>query len=505
MKTFKSKFVEYTSYFFILLFCYASISKMMDFENFQFQIGQSPLLSSYATIVSYGILAAELVVSTVLIFETTRRAGLYISFTLMVLFSLYIYIILNYSNFVPCSCGGILEKMSWRTHLVFNLLTVALSAAALLIQASIMKRSVLSPLLLMTGLTLLGTGSMLYLYHRSEYFVQKENNFVRKFLPHAVDEEDRFDLKVNSYYFAGSDNDVLYLGNHTTPFVLSAIDVNFRELKTLQIIPDQADFSFNSSKFLVRNQKYYLWDGTVPVLYQGDIGKPNMTTISYKDSHFSQLQALDNGFFVMLTYSPREKIQALALLSSGPTQERVKIYPGLLEKTNDGIFDTDGKLTVDPYNNNVIYTYSYMNKFIVLDQYLQRKKVFHTIDDLSHQEIDVIQLKNGQKKMKKNPITVNKFTFAYRGLLFIESDRPGKLENNINHKQSIIIDIYSTNSQQYLGSFLLPNPQSSKKTQFYIKDNRLYVMIENELIRYRFAQNIVKQFKSGEAENLNTE
>lgn len=505
MNTLKSRFVEYFSYFFILLFCYASISKIMDFDNFQFQIGQSPLLSSFATVISYGILAVELMVSILLIFESTRRAGLYLSFTLMVIFSLYIYIILNYSDFIPCSCGGILEKMGWRTHLAFNLVTVALSATAILIQHSILKKNVLNSFLLMTGLTFLGVGSTLYLYHSSEYFVEKENNFVRRFLPHAVDEEERFDLKVNSYYFAGSNKDSLYLGNHTTPFVLSSINDNLGKMKTLQIIPDQADFSFKSSRLLVKDSQYYLLDGTVPVLYRSDIGKPELKTISYKESYFSQLQALDHDSFVILTYDPKNKIQALALLSPGQKKEKVTIKIALLEKVNDGIFDTDGKLVVDQYKNTVIYAYRYTNKFIVLSQDLMEKKVFHTIDDLSRQDIQVIQLKKGEKKMKKPPTTVNKSIFAYRGLLFIESERTGKFENKMQQKQSITIDIYSTDDQKYLGSFYLPNPDSSKKTQFYMKDNCLYLIIENELIRYRFAQNIVQHFRAGEAENLDTE
>lgn len=94
-----------------------------------------------------------------------------------------------------------------------------------------------------------------------------------------------------------------------------------------------------------------------------------------------------------------------------------------------------------------------------------------------------MHLKDGQKKMKNHSTVVNKSVFAYKGLLFIESDRIGKFENKKQQKQAITIDIYSTDDQKYLGSFYLPNPNSSKKTQFYIKDNCLYLMIENELIR----------------------
>ena len=90
MKTIRTRFVEFTSYFFILLFCYASISKIMDFENFQIQIAQSPLLSAFSDIISYGILSLEFALSILLIFDLTSRAGLLCSFRLFAAFSVHI-------------------------------------------------------------------------------------------------------------------------------------------------------------------------------------------------------------------------------------------------------------------------------------------------------------------------------------------------------------------------------------------------------------------------------
>lgn len=83
MKTFKSRFVEYVSYFLILLFCYASISKIMDFQNFQVQVAQSPLLSAYAVWTTYGVLIFELIVCFLLIFHKSRFAGLVGAYVLM--------------------------------------------------------------------------------------------------------------------------------------------------------------------------------------------------------------------------------------------------------------------------------------------------------------------------------------------------------------------------------------------------------------------------------------
>ena len=107
-------------YFFIILFVYAAVSKLTDFENFQVQVAQSPLLSAFATPIAYGVVLGELAIALMLCFSKSRTLGLYLFLGFMTAFTVYIFLILNYSPFVPCSCGGVLEKMGWWEHLWFN-------------------------------------------------------------------------------------------------------------------------------------------------------------------------------------------------------------------------------------------------------------------------------------------------------------------------------------------------------------------------------------------------
>ena len=62
-----------------------------------------------------------------------RFFGLFAAYTLMAMFTAYIYIILNFSAFVPCSCGGVLENMTWNQHLVFNICFIILAGIAILL------------------------------------------------------------------------------------------------------------------------------------------------------------------------------------------------------------------------------------------------------------------------------------------------------------------------------------------------------------------------------------
>lgn len=496
METFKTRFVEIVSYFFILLFCYATISKIMDFENFSLQLSQSPLLGVFAGIIVYAVLAVELLICVLLIFEKTRTAGLYFSFTIMVLFSAYIYIILHYSEFVPCSCGGILEKMDWNTHLIFNIGTVLLAGSALLIQNRLLNKSMLKVSRLLVLTSLISIMSLVLLYQRSEYLLHKENNFTRRFLKHPLDLDKRFNLKYNSYYFAGATEDSVYLGNTTSPFSLFSIDYNLNSLNEQRIIPDRYNFDFKSTKINVQYPKYYLFDGTVPVIYEGNIGKSKVQTINYRQNYFTQLRNLSPQSFAALRYSSEKAIQTLGLVM--PFQENSFIEkPNLLEKVNDGVFDTDGKMLFDETLQKVVYVYTYKNKFIVLDQNLENSKSYKTIDDIAIPNIEVVQLKNGEKKMKNPPLIVNKSAFVHRGVLFIESPRLGKNENKSQKGKSITIDMYAADEQKYLGSFYLPLMEQSKINEFWICGNHLYTLIGNELFRYRLAQNIIQHFIQG--------
>ena len=119
--------IEIISALLIILFVYAATSKFLDFQKFQVQLGQSPLLTAFAKWVAWLIPTIEIIISLLLAFSKTRLLALYASFGLMVMFTSYIITITRFSDYVPCSCGGVLQNMGWKQHLYFNLVFVLLS------------------------------------------------------------------------------------------------------------------------------------------------------------------------------------------------------------------------------------------------------------------------------------------------------------------------------------------------------------------------------------------
>lgn len=126
--------VEIICFLFILLFVYAALMKLLDVEKFTVQLGQSPLLMAFAPVVAWAVPITELAISVLLIFSGTHMIGLFAAFTMMSAFTIYITVILSFTQRIPCSCGGILEDMTWGQHLTFNIgfVLIAITGIALL-------------------------------------------------------------------------------------------------------------------------------------------------------------------------------------------------------------------------------------------------------------------------------------------------------------------------------------------------------------------------------------
>ncbi len=111
----------------ILLYTYTAISKFTDQELFKVTLRRSPLIDHGADTIAWLLPATELIVVLLLFFERTRKTGLYASLVLLVLFTLYLLYMVLFAADLPCSCGGMLSKMSWKQHIFFNLFFIVLN------------------------------------------------------------------------------------------------------------------------------------------------------------------------------------------------------------------------------------------------------------------------------------------------------------------------------------------------------------------------------------------
>ena len=496
--------VPVTAYLYVLLFVYAGISKLLDYENFTVQLGQSPLLSAYAGLIAPTVIALELLLSLSLIRKNTRLIGLYASLFLMVAFTVYIYLILNYSDFVPCSCGGIIEKMNWTEHMLFNISFAALALFAIVLSEK-KKRTRIRFVILKSLLpSLLAAGAVVALFLSSEHIIKKENSFIRRFGQHPIRDEKAVDLEVNSYYFAGMNDGQIYLGNSTAPLLITQIDTALTNKKAVKIELDNVDHSFRYIQLQVKPPHFYFYDGTVPVIYRGHLGDTTAHTVSINDCYFSQLQVIDSVNFAFRAQSSQTKSWVLGTLNL-EADPNIRLAQNLLEKQVDGIFDTDGQLLYDDASRELVYIYYYRNQFLIMDQELNLLQELNTIDTASRAKVQVRTLSDGRHKMDAPRLQVNKASMVHRQVLFNVSNLMGRFESRELWNRTSVIDLYRTNQQEYLGSFYVHDRGKDKLSGMLATDKYLFVLRGREIVRYRFAQSVTEHFAAGEAEKPETE
>lgn len=127
-----TNYIEVIKSLLILLFVYASISKLLDYDRSRGQMMNQVFPAAIAAFLVWAVPVAELMTAALLVFNRTTLSGLYTALALMTAFTIYItLVLLHVFGRVPCSCGGVLQKMGWVPHLFFNLFFLLLTVTGI--------------------------------------------------------------------------------------------------------------------------------------------------------------------------------------------------------------------------------------------------------------------------------------------------------------------------------------------------------------------------------------
>lgn len=127
-------FLEIVATITIILFLYTGISKLFDYDIFKEQLAIVPILSTIYPVVALATPVAEIIIAALLFWPAWRIKGLYAALISMTVFTIYIVYLLMLDTELPCSCGGIIEFLSWKQHLLFNIGLIILLTISIRIQ-----------------------------------------------------------------------------------------------------------------------------------------------------------------------------------------------------------------------------------------------------------------------------------------------------------------------------------------------------------------------------------
>ena len=125
--------IEGVSLLYVSLMFYTALSKLINFELAREQFSMMPMLETWGNTVAWLLPVSEIILALIIFIPKTRNIGLAIGTGLMLFFTGYVIYIMNYHSHLPCTCGGLLQKMTWPQHLFFNSVFVLLGLIAMLL------------------------------------------------------------------------------------------------------------------------------------------------------------------------------------------------------------------------------------------------------------------------------------------------------------------------------------------------------------------------------------
>jgi putative oxidoreductase len=137
----KQIFIIVPTILILALVSYALTARLLDFQHFRDEINNQPLPKTWTLWIVYSTILLEIGIITALLFERSRLAGFYISLVLMTIYTLYsVAILLHFFPYVPCSCGGFIEKLTWLQNLTLNLVLLCLSLLSIIVHRRLDKK-----------------------------------------------------------------------------------------------------------------------------------------------------------------------------------------------------------------------------------------------------------------------------------------------------------------------------------------------------------------------------
>lgn len=496
---FRSAVIETICLLYVLLFVYAATSKLLDFHHFKIELGQSPLLSAFAEWAAVLVPAAEYIACLLLIIPRFRLIGLFFAYGLMVMFTAYIFIILNYTSFVPCSCGGVLEKLDWKSHMIFNLVFVCLAILGILLHVRrkkmnghLIKR--VKIIRAFSAVTVCGICIVVILFMLSENIIHYHNKLTRRFPQTPILQLVSKDLKLNSFYFAGFDDKNVYLGNTTSPLVLTILNSKFLQTKKTMIDLDHKELPFRGVSIMVEPPYFFVADGTVPCVFRGKTENWKAKLIHQKGEYFTTARAIDSNAIAVVAANRINGDNVLGIIQFHKNGNTI-LNPAILQKQTDGVFDTDGILLYNKELERIIYLYAYRNQFTLADNQLNIVLKGNTIDTITKAKLHIENDKShNQRQFSKPPLFVNNNCASYNNLLFVHSAIPGRFEDDRMWKNSSIIDVYDLNKKSYALSFTISNLRGKKMRYMKVINDKMYVLIGSHIILYKLQPKITSHY-----------
>jgi hypothetical protein len=329
---------------------------------------------------------------------------------------------------------------------------------------------------------ILSIGVVVVLAAISKDMRQQPGSFLREFPPHPALEAEVLNLKYNTYYIAGGTDHHLYLSNYTAPLHMIVANLTLKDTQHITLkVKAIEEQKFWAARVKVDSPYYYLADGTVPIVYRGNVKDWTAQRYAHDQAYFQDIVPLSaESFYIRALSNPGRQNILGKITTASP---HVQMRKGILQKQVDGIFCTDGMMHYNKAQNELIYLYRYRNEYTIMDTSLNVLRKQHTIDTTTRAKIKIETINSSGSTTFASPShSVNKTSCISQNLLFVNSGLLAKNEPQKAHDNATVIDVYELSDGKYQFSFYIYNYGGKEKLkEFKVFGGKLFALFEENI------------------------
>lgn len=117
----------------IIMFSYTLFHKIFDMKSFLDTLKKSTIIEDYQISIILYLTPFLEFITILALFLWKRIEGFYLSFILMLIFTIYLIALNNFSLYKGCSCGGIFNELSYLEHIIVNCSFIIISLLSILL------------------------------------------------------------------------------------------------------------------------------------------------------------------------------------------------------------------------------------------------------------------------------------------------------------------------------------------------------------------------------------
>lgn len=339
----------------------------------------------------------------------------------------------------------------------------------------------------------------------SQKDIIKDHGFERNVITNSLSYIDAVPLTKKAYYFAGHNQDTIYLGNYKSPIEVIKITLPTLDTTYINIQLEKKDSIQRFRNYIVevRPPYFYFMEGTIPFIKRGKLNQWQPKSFMYDSTYFISAVPMGEKRIALKSVSRKTKEYALGLEQD--MDPKIELRYNILEKQIDGVFCTEGQMIFSEDLSKLIYVYYYRNQFMVMDREVRLQYRSNTIDTISQVQIEPVTTRGGSvRKLESPQFLVNKNSATKNQYLYIYATGMARSDKYEDFKNASTIDVYDLQKKgAYSFSFRIPDYKNSKVSDFFITDNYLVTYQGNHIVVYDLhleivatTENILKPFRA---------